>query len=74
MHIFQLFIFKQKNQIYFALISQFLTYSVKLETHSDLSILTIQRYLLAFLWKASELWETKIRGKPNESKGTGVCL
>ena len=63
-----------KNQIFLALISQLLTYLVKLETHSNLSILTIQRYLFAFLWKASELWETRVRGKPNESKGTGACL
>ena len=57
-----------KNQIYLALMAQLLTYLVKLETHSDLSALTIQRYLFAFLWKASELWETRIRGKPTESK------
>ena len=63
-----------KNQIFLALISQLLTYLVKLETHSNLSILTIQRYLFAFLWKTSELWETRVRGKPNESKGTGACL
>lgn len=57
-----------KNQVYLVLISQILTYLVKLETHSGLSILTIQRYLFAFLWKASELWETRIRGKPIETK------
>ena len=57
-----------KNQVYLALIAQLLTYLVKLETQSVLSSLTIQRYLFAFLWEASELWETRIRGKPIESK------
>ena len=57
-----------KNQVYLALIAQLLTYLVKLETQSVLSSLTIQRYLFASLWEASELWETRIRGKPTESK------
>ena len=53
-----------KNQVYLALIAQLLTYLVKLETQSVLSSLTIQRYLFASLWEASELLETRIRGKP----------
>ena len=57
-----------KNQVYLALIAQLLTYLVKLETQSVLSSLTNQRYLFASLWEASELWETRIRGKPTESK------
>ncbi|PTQ82228.1 IS4 transposase [Trichococcus patagoniensis] len=56
-----------KNQVYLALISQLLTYLVKLETQSVLSSLTIQRYLFASLWEDSELGETRIRGKPTGS-------
>ena len=65
-----------KNQVYLALISQLLTYLVKLETQSVLSSLIIQRYLFASLWEASELWETRIRGKPTETNGNTMngCL
>lgn len=54
-----------KNQVYLALISQPITYLVKLEAQSVLISLTIQRCLFASLWEDSELLETRIRGKSN---------
>ena len=58
------------NQVYLALIAYCLLLLVKLETKTGRSLLEISRWLLALMWKQSEIWIQRILKKPERtSKG-----
>ena len=58
------------NQVYLALIAYCLLLLVKLETKTGRSLLEISRWLLALMWKQSEIWIQRILKKSERtSKG-----